>query len=60
MWKQQRKLAGNKYRELSNEEKDIKGESGRNRYRNIPEKDKTKTISKNFRYTKKIKMSKKL
>ena len=31
--------ARNKYRELSEDEKDIKREYGRNRYKNISEKD---------------------
>ena len=35
-----RERARNKYRELSEEEKDIKREYGRNRYNNMPEEDK--------------------
>ena len=39
-----REKAKNKYRELSEEEKNIKGEHGRNRYHNMSE-EKAKTVS---------------
>ena len=46
----------NKYRELSEKEKDIKGEYGRNRYKNMSEKKKQelKEYQKNYRETKRI------
>ena len=44
MWKQAR----NRYRELSNKEKDIKREYGRNRYRNMSEYAKRYFIKKNI------------
>ena len=54
LWQQQKKLreqARNKYRELSEKEKDIKREHGRNRYKNMSEENKQelKECQKNYR-----------
>ena len=50
-----RKRANNKYRELSEEDKNIKREYGRNRYHNMPKekKQRLKKYQKNYREAKK-------
>ena len=50
-----REKAGNKYRELSDEQNNIKIEYGRNRYRNMSKEDKQrlKEYQKNYRESKK-------
>ena len=52
----ERERAEKKYRELSEEEKNIKREYGRNRYHNMSEENKRriKECQKNYRETKKI------
>ena len=56
-----REQARDKYRNLSEEEKNIKREYGKNRYLNMPEEKKIrlKKYQKNYRETKKSKYSNK-